>query len=302
MGLRHLRGLRGAEAIAVVDPSTEAAEAALALAHELGLGGRITVHRSLDEVDAAVDLAVLAETAEGRLERVERVLGLGVGRVLLEKPLEQSRVRLHRLLDLAAGADADVRCNLGVRRLPSLTRLRSAGGPFVVAVVGGAYGLACNGIHWIDAAVSLAGPPGRLLFAELEETPIASPRGAQFRDWGGRALYGFADGSRLSLDCSATGAAPMFATASGPSLLAALDLHAARAILWERDPAHPGPPWRYGADFERREVDDALDLPQTTAEWAAGGGALPPLLEAAPAHELLFDLLETAGGDRFPIT
>ncbi len=298
MGLRHLRGLAhtGSE-VHVVDPRPEAETDVLAIAPNA------VVYRSLEDAPAA-DAAILAEPAAGRLERLQLVLERGARRAIAEKPLEQSRDRVRRVVSLARERGADVRCNLNLRALPVLAELAPAGGPFEVQVTGGAWGLACNGIHWLDLLVHLGGGPGALLYGELDDEPVASPRGAGYRDYGGRALYGFPDGSRLYLASSASSSAPMLATVAQPSLLSLLDPHSGDAVVWERDPASSEPPFRYGAGYARRDLSGgaALDLPLLTAEWAGGSGLLPTVEEAVASHELLFDLLETTGEILFPVT
>jgi hypothetical protein len=298
MGMRHLAGLVDAAApeVRVVDPRPEArAEAERA-------ASSVRAYATLDEaLEGGVEAAVLAETAAGRLERVQAVVAAGAGRLLIEKPAEQSRGRFRELV--AATRDTDARCNHHVRTLPFMRELREQGGPFQILVAGGAWGLACNGIHWIDVGVYLGGG-GRLLFGELEETRIASPRGAEFCDFGGRGVFGFDDGSRLVLASSSVSSAPMSAIVSMPRAQFFLDLHDDYAVAFRRDPASREPDYRYGAGYERSllQGSHAVDLPGLTSAWYRGDRALPTVEEAAPAHELLFDLLETGGGDRFPIT
>lgn len=297
MGQRHLSGLlRAGLDVHVVDPHAEARRTAEAA----GASGS-----SADLEDAplgGIELAVLAETAAGRLERAEVLTRAGVPRILIEKPAEQSRERVIALRDLTAGID--VRCNHHLRTLPFMRRLREEGGPFRILLTGGAYGLACNGIHWLDTAVFLTGTGGRLLFGELEEATIHSPRGPQFCDYGGRGLFGFDDGSRLLLDSTSSGSGPMAVLVAQPHAQYFLDLHDDRGLAWVRDTASTAPNFRYGADYARSELEtaQAVDLPGVTADWARGSEGLPTLEEAAVAHELLFDLLETGGGRKFAIT
>ena len=273
MGQRHLVGLSqlGLE-LHVVDPRVDEVPGA-------------TVHADFPALD--FDAAVLAETAAGRLERVRRVVDLGVPRILVEKPLEQSRSRTRELVAALAGVDAS--CDLPLRTVPFLADLR----PLDLAVTGGAFGLAGNGLHWIDLARALAGGGGELLWGELDETPIASGRGEGFRDYGGRGVFGFAGGLRLYLASLAASPAPMSVTATGPDGQALLDLTTDAAIRYRRDPASEQPAFRYGADHERELLEGALglDLTQVAVRWLEGCSALPAVAEAAVAHELLFDLI-----------
>jgi predicted dehydrogenase len=298
MGLRHLRGLRAAGAgVAIVDPRAEARDEA----------GADAAFASLeDALDAgSYQAAVLAETAAGRLERFTALAQAGIGRVLVEKPVEQSRASVHALAQVASAHGVDARVNHFFRGLPLFARLREAGGPFQLSVTGGAYGLACNGIHWIDLALFLSGDgPAELLFGELDETPIASGRGPAFCDYGGRGVFALAGGSRLYLASSATSSAPMHAVLEQPTTETVLFPHDELAWISSRAPESTLPPYRYGADYARVE-EPALagdDLWRATERWARGESSQPPLSVSVRAHDLLFDLLEVDGGDVFPVT
>jgi predicted dehydrogenase len=301
MGMRHVRGLVAAGASsAVVDPREEARRDALA---ELGVSA---VFASLDEALAGgpYEAAVLAETAAGRLERFASVAEAGVSTVLVEKPVEQSRARVHALVELAADRAIDARVNHFFRTLPLFRELRDGGGPFHVSVTGGAFGLACNGIHWIDLALFLTGDEGgELLWGRLENEQIGSGRGPEFRDYGGHAVYGFGE-SRLHLASAATSSAPMHAVVEQPQRQTVLLPGDERAFVAQRRPGTDLPAYRYGAGYDTRTVAalEADDLWRSTEHWIAGGGAHPTLAASAAAHDLLFDLLETSGDTEFPIT
>jgi predicted dehydrogenase len=309
MGLRHLRGLAALDAgvAHVVDPRPEARAGAVELAQQV-LGTAVETYAALDEVPLGeIDAAILAETAEGRLERFERVAGGGVGSILLEKPLEQSRRRVARLRELALGTESTVHCNHYRRTLRFYERFRT-GGPLRMHVVGGAYGLACNGVHWIDFARHLSGDEGgTLLYGEIERERIGSGRGGQFCDFGGRGVFAFGE-SRLVLDCFASSSAPTSMTLTQQSRHWQVDLATDRGVLHEREESSEKPSYLYGQDYRRTEIEgaEAVDLADMTRLWLAsvGGGVcpLPTLEEAAVAHDLLFDLLETTGDTTFPIT
>jgi predicted dehydrogenase len=301
MGRRHLRGLAGvADELVVVDPREEARREA----------GAAESFATLEEAleGARYDAAVLAETAAGRLERLRAIVGAGVPSVLVEKPVEQSRDRVAAAVE--AAGEADVRVNHFFRTLDLFAQVRARGGPFVLTVVGGAFGLACNGIHWLDLALYLSGDGGgRLLFGELDDAQIASGRGEQFGDYGGQALYGFADGTSLFLSSGSGSSAPMQATIVQPTAETVLFPHDAVAVAYRRAEGSDKPSYLYGADYERSELEALTpdDLWRSTERWgravAAGKApSQPPLSASQQAHDLLFDLLELSGDRDFPIT
>lgn len=148
-----------------------------------------------------------------------------------------------------------------------------------------------------------------MLFGEIEATEIGSGRGPAFRDYGGRGLFAFEDGSRLFLSCSADSSASAIAAITLPDWQCVVDLEKDLAIVYERDFASTKPKYLYGADYTRREVSgiESVEFPEVTKGWirwleGRGKCSLPSLDEAALGHELLFDLLETSGGTEFAIT
>jgi predicted dehydrogenase len=301
MGMRHVRGLAAAGVPAVVvEPRADTRREALAA------DGVAAAFESLDEalVADSYDAAVLAETAGGRLERFERLAATGIAKVLIEKPAEQSRARLHALVAVAHERGVDARVNHFFRTLPLFRELRDAGGPFHLSVTGGAFGLACNGIHWLDLALYLTGDQGgTMLYGEIDTVPIGSGRGSEFRDYGGRAVYGFAD-SRLHVASAATSSTPMHAVVDQPERQTVLLLHNERALLAERQAGTDLPVYRYGAGYATKTIRalEADDLWRSTRQWIEGEGAHPTLEVSAAAHDLLFDLLETSGDSEFPFT
>lgn len=313
MGQRHLRGLQEVEGVIhVVDPQPAVAAAVDAIASEANLKARVIHHATLETAFAAVscfDAAILAATAADRLGSFRAVLDHGVRRILLEKPVEQSRARFRETLALAHAHGAKVQCNLYRRSLEAFHVLRNRG-PMTIAVNSGASGLGCNGIHWIDFAHFLAGEGGgRLLFAEIEDTPIASGRGPNFRDYGGRGVFAFADGSRLMLSVGA--GSPMSTTFSivTPHAHWLVDQDADTATVHDRRPDSVKPNYLYGQDCDRRQLEgiERIDFPALTRSWIreiTGGprSALPDLEASAAAHELMFDLLESGNGTLFPFT
>jgi hypothetical protein len=298
MGSRHLRGIAaaGGEAV-VVDPRDDARARA-------GVSGFATLEEAL--AAGPYDRAVLAATAAGRLERFQALAAAGVPSILLEKPLEQSRARAHALAGAARETRVDARVNHFFRTLELFRSIRAEGEPFQLSVTGGAFGLACNGIHWLDLALFLAGDRGgRLLYGELDPEPIGSGRGPQFRDYGGRALYAAGERGRLYLASGASSSAPMHAVLDQPARRVLLDPQAERAEIDERGPAVDLPSYRYGAGYERRTLaalEEEEDLRRSTERWLRDEGLHATLDESLAAHDLLFDLLETSGEDHFAIT
>ncbi len=307
MGQRHLSGLASIDAsVVLVEPAEEARRACAA-----AFPGALVAVASPADVDGAArfDVAIFATTAYGRLECVEWALPRSSA-LLVEKPLEQSRTRVRRLTEVVDMSGVPAWANHYRRTLPGYEDLRRAGGPFVISVSSGAMGLGCNGIHWIDFALHLAGQSeGRLLFGEIEALPIGSGRGARFRDYGGRGLFAFPDGSRLLLSSCAASSAPTTITVVAPDRHWVIDQHSDTGIIHERPPGMYHPTYLYGKDYSTRQAAglEAASLSDLTTAFvrALRDGAAPPqprLAMVMPAYELLFDLLETSGQSAFDFT
>ncbi len=312
MGIRHLRGTMGLNAsVTVVDPRPEAIAEATKVHRESGASSSIRGFPHISAVlEKTFDAAILSSTAQGRLEIFQAVMAKRIPHILVEKPVEQSRARFREFLNAAATGGTTVRCDFYRRTLPFYDRFRNLNQPFALSVTGGAFGLGCNGIHWIDFAAHLSrSRKGRLLFGRIDETLIESGRGPLFGDLGGHGVFEFENGSRLDLQSIAQSSAPVVATLTFPGMQIVVDQDQDLAIIHERQPSSNMPNYRYGADYTRTEQlgVESADHSKVTQEWlqsiqSGSECRLPLLSDAAMSHELLFDLLESGGGKHFPIT
>ena len=309
MGMRHMAGLLGeVEILALVEPRENIRLAACSLAGDLPIFCTDDLGEALAR--DSYDLAILSATAEGRLEQLERVLSVGIPSVLAEKPLEQSRVRVRAMIQMAEESGAAVWSNHYRRNLQGFSPWLSSPEPLVISVTSGAMGLACNGIHWIDFAMHLTGQAeGRLLFGEIDSEVILSGRGPQFSDCGGRGIFGFPDGSRLFLSSTARSSAPTVLSILGANRHWLIDQHTDRAILHERSREFVSPAYLYGKDYLTRDGSglEFVDLASETRLFVQAlkrgeAPAHPRLRTLSQAYELLFDLLEMGGGKTFCFT
>jgi predicted dehydrogenase len=276
----------------VVDPQAECRSAA----HRTAERTAIATFSTIDELPrkARYDAAIVASTAAGRLELCTAVGQLGIPAILIEKPLEQSRARTRALLEWVAASRSVVWVNHYRRTLPGYDTLRRGGEPLVISVSSGAIGLGVNGIHWIDFALDVTGArSGQLLFGEIEETGV----------------FGFSDGSRMLLSCSARSSAPAMLSVVTPTSHWIVDQQGDKAWRHSRAATVTHPTYLYGKDYDSETVEglEAIDLSTLTESWiqAVRASREPPqprVAAVAPAYELLFDLLETSGEKRFHFT
>jgi len=312
MGLRHLRGLAEVSGeIHIVDLKKEAEERVREVADKHGLKAEIYFYPGLELIPEKVklDAAILSGTANGRLERVKSLAARGIKNLLLEKPAEQSRERFRQLLELAEKQGLNIRCNHHFRSRPFYRKIYEQGGPFLINISGGAFGLGCNGIHWLDLAVFLTGSKqGKMLFGEIDPDSFTGPREG-FEDFGGRGVFSFADGSRLILDSWCRSSVPTIVSIRQLTRHYIIDNRNGIAVIYEGKTGSTDPAFLRGKDYIRNENDDLKknQLWDLTADWVKSltGDAVchsPAIQEASLSNELLFDLLETSGRKEFNIT
>jgi len=313
MGLRHLIGLNEIkDEIFIIDPRKNAEKDAHDVAVANKLKAKINFFTSFKELphNINIDAAIMSATAQNRLERLYEVINLNIRNILIEKPIEQSRKRFQEIIDIASKYKLKIRCNHYHRTLPFFAKIKKNKSPLNIILTGGAFGLACNGIHWIDLAVYLSGSQkGKLLFGEIESTIIESGRGTNFRDYGGRGLFAFEDGSRLFINSSADSSAPMTISIIQAHNQFIIDIKEDLAIIYRRPNSSNKPNYLYGADYIRSEIRGIYTFPlwNNTIDWiryleGRGKCLLPKLEEALIGNELLFDLLETTSSTKFSIT
>lgn len=298
MGRKHLAALlRAGYRVTALDPAPDARELARAIAKDETAG-------SLAIVDAvprvAFDLAVFAEPAPARGANLERFLDeAGAARVLLEKPVAASVTELRRA---AARLGARAQVNLSRRAWPFTHRLRALAEPsreIVVTLNGGAKGIGCNAVHYLDLFLLLAGGDGaRIAYSRLSPLRVPSPRGAEFSDFGGTFLVESGRGTFFASLAAESSAAPVFSV-RGDHFIAWVDESDWTYRVQARRADSSLPNYRYGRDYEVIESGSlAPPAPESiTAAWARGEAELPSLDDAAVSHELLFEILGQGGAE-----
>lgn len=308
MGRRHLKGLVRAGVHVVAfdpDPASHAKGAAdLSAAGLSPEGVTYVTEMPADTFDAAI----FSETAEWRHKNLSSFLRRNAAtRYLLEKPLSANPVEVEEfpVMLAQAGVPAEAISVNFPRRLWSVTsrlqELASDSSDVQVTINGGAFGLGCNGIHYLDAFLHLARKSeAEVLFCQLDDSSVASGRGSQFLDYGGRFLL---RSGKATLFCSASASssAPVMVTVRGDHFTVLVDETDLTWKILRRSPDSKLPNYRYGADYAVIEHGpfhiDNLDV--VTERWIRREAALPSLEEAMPAHRLLHQILE-AGGTKQP--
>lgn len=167
LGSRHLQALSKVNfptRIEVVDPFAEALEVARTRFNEMPPNSNISginFYSSLFELSSQVDLAIIATNADVRSEVIRTLVShSNVRNVVLEKVLFQTPEEYAEIHILFKEKNINAWVNHPRRMFPYYAKLKElvAGSKQVsYQVQGGDWGLACNGLHFIDHLAFLTG-------------------------------------------------------------------------------------------------------------------------------------------------
>jgi len=253
------------------------------------------------------DVAIFAETTISRLENFKQFLSHAkAARILLEKPMsaDPDEVRAFRAVALAHGVADITQVNFVRRHWPHLHQLAELCAKeerFTVTLNGGAIGLGCMGIHYLDTFLALSGDEiPDVTWSELSKIVVASGRGAQFTDFGGDFVL-TGPRSRLMASLEAGSSANVLMTVRGAHFLAQVDYTDMHWKISSRKKDSTLPNYRYGADYILEE-DGLINIPpmdEVTHDWATGLIQMTGLAQAVKTHDLLDRILQ-AGGAKPP--
>jgi len=270
--------------------------------------------------------AIIATSAYQRLELIERVLRMGIKNLLVEKPVEQSQKHFDQIIALLNqyGARAYVnfikRCIHGYREINELVKNTPQFiGQKKMIISGGASGIGCNGIHFVDSAIELfEANTYKIKFAEIDEILIPSGRGENFKDFGGSIIIDFFS---LSGHLSGTLHASLSSESSISYLISILGSHGRIEIdenedkynYTMRNHSSQLPVYRCYADYQKWQSHD-LQLIENVGfvgvrEWlktfqGQNVVRLPELKNTRMSHQIVFEWLEHSNQFdwHFPIT
>lgn len=210
LGRRHLQSLKSCRhplRISVVEPFSEArrlAETAYLQAPGGDAEKDVSFHRSLDEIDQTIDLAIDATPATGRLDILKQVLGLGAKDLVLEKVAFNAESDIEQACTLVEKSGARPWVNCPRRLNPFYLELRDELANTTVKrfdVVGENFGMACNAIHFIDLFSFLAGQSQYDINLAGVKKVVPSKR-SNYIEFFGMASGAFESGPDLQIDCT----------------------------------------------------------------------------------------------------
>jgi len=219
LGSRHLQALCRTDfpaRIRLVDPGVEALTLAERRVAEVSAEMRdktLSYHRTMAELPATLDLAVVATNSLVRLTALRDLLSRSrPDHLLLEKVVFTSPEAWQAAAEMIAGKRIAAWVNCPRRMNPCYRRLREVllgHGPVQMNVTGRNYGLACSAIHFLDLGAFLCGTAEyRCDASGLERTIFPSKRPGYLEVFG-RLDAKFAGGHAMTLDCHNESGAPI---------------------------------------------------------------------------------------------
>lgn len=231
LGRRHLQALSqmdSAAEIEVVDPVPESLAAAKVLLDDMpgnGAPKEITYLSTIADVSREVDVAIIATNADVRAGVVRSLLAAcDVKNLVLEKVLFQKPEDYAEIEALFASKGTKVWVNHPRRLFPFYKKMKDwmAGAQQVsYQVQGGAWGLACNGLHFLDHLAYLTGEDMLTVSGEGLNPRLIQSKRAGFVELSG-ALHGRLGAHPFSLFCHDE-ASPAVITICSDTLNAIID-------------------------------------------------------------------------------
>lgn len=240
LGSRHLQGLAGLDLpceIDVVDPSTDALDVARQRFSEVPVNSCIQAvryHSDVSALPARIDYAVVATGADVRLTVLQQLIpGREVRAMLLEKVLFQRLGDYALAQALLAASKTRTWVNCSRRLYPIYGDIAAF---FAIEplrefrAVGGAWGLGCNSIHFIDLLGMLTGQvPTDVSTQGLDPDLVPSKRKG-FKEFTG-SLRGRAGATQFEIASWAGSSARLLLTMRSDSRTCVVDETAGQAFL-----------------------------------------------------------------------
>ncbi|MEK7511126.1 MAG: Gfo/Idh/MocA family oxidoreductase [Patescibacteria group bacterium] len=153
------------------------------------------------------DLLSIVTNGPSHAEMVIAAAQASIPVIMCEKPMATSIEEAEAMLDACKKSGSRLYINFTLRAFPAFQQLiryasdGTIGEVRLVSVfIGGARGLGCVGSHYVDMMRLLIKSEPVSIHGRLDRTGTPNPRGEQFRDPGGVAVYEFENGARGILE------------------------------------------------------------------------------------------------------
>ncbi len=214
LGSRHLQGLSQIgipTRISVVDPFPEALEKSRIRFQEMKFNSNIRNVEYLNSVDClsrSPDLAIVSTNSDIRAAVTRHLIEeFSVKNLVLEKVLFQTEREYEEIGALLFKSGVNAWVNHPRRLFPRYKELKillSEQGPMTYEVRGSSWGLACNGLHFLDLLAFLSGSDELVLSTSGLDNRIIKSKRSGFLEVNGY-LTGTIGNSSFSLHCNDSG-------------------------------------------------------------------------------------------------
>lgn len=289
LGSRHLQGLSKLAVsceIDVVDPSAASLETAKSRYAEMptSVGVRaVRYHQSIAELPTALDLVIIATSADIRMQVLEAILQRAKVRLMLiEKVLFQRAEEYERAERLLRTHGVRAWVNCPRREYPVYQELLAhfaAFPPTYAQVYGGDWGLGCNGVHFLDLFALCFGEAVSSIDTTALDTTLPMSRRAGFREFTGTLRAVTPSGSRVELTSLAGSTMRLLITFRSERATCIVD-EAAGKLFVMIDGAEGG----WSERSFRAPFLSELVAPVVTRMLESGESHLPTLAESTAYH------------------
>lgn len=257
MGLRHIDVTRslGLDLAGICDQKAEAREAAA----RCGIPARCIYDDAQTMLqEAAPHCVIVATTAPGHAPLTRLAVQKGARYILCEKPLATSLAEADCMLSTCREHGVHLAVNHQMRFMEQYTRARQIvnsacfGGLASITVVAGNFGMAMNGMHYIEMFRYMTDEPPVEAQAWFSSEVVPNPRGPQFEDRGGALRLTTGTGKRFFMDIGTDQGHGVQVTYAGPFGRLTVDELSGDLDLVVRQAEHRDlPTTRYGMPWER---------------------------------------------------
>jgi predicted dehydrogenase len=197
IGCRHVQSLlqRKKEMnVYVLEPVAQMIESGLA---RIGaVKADCTWYSAISEIEVNIDVAIVATSSAPRHSIVFSLIEKGIKHFLLEKVVFQSEEQFDNIVQIANKNAVKLYCNFVNRYFKPYNDIKeylhkNNSTKIRMTVIGGAFGLGCNAIHYIDVFQYITGNNEiKITTADVSVIDIENRRGSQYREFTGGILAG----------------------------------------------------------------------------------------------------------------
>lgn len=195
IGCRHVQSLLELDyvyKVLIIEPNKDVFNANLKRINASESLSRIEHLQDVYSISGEVDFAVIATSAQPRLEIMRKLIVYGIKHILLEKVVFQSETQFNEAIRLVEDSMVNVKCNFVNRYYKNYYRIKSTikkDSRVVMTVSGGDFGLACNSLHYVDLFSFLVSERLDLVDYKLVENNTPNRRGDIYKEVVGTMLW-----------------------------------------------------------------------------------------------------------------